>query len=416
MRSRIGGDGEAAGRLVVGLVQTRRYPSTDRYREAIARGFAERDIQVLECFPEPRARGAAFGLSRTKDYARRWIREPIAVRRLPADVFHLVDDLGPLTRMTPPERTLVTCHDLILLLAAEGSIPYDGPSWYIRRFRWGAAGMRRVAGVVCFSEATRRDILRLSDVEPARVHVIPHGVDERFVPLPARRQQLRQELAMTGSHVILNVGTEAFYKNIRATLTTLRILREAGSDAVLVRAGGQLGPVERAERTRLGLDAAVIDLGRVTDQRLVELYNAADVLLFPSSAEGFGFPVLEAMACGTPVVASDIPALREIGGNTVSYAPADDPRALAAAVRSVLEAPERRAVAGELARARAREFRWSRAVDAHEALYRDVAARAASSTGHRGGGRDHTAERGVSLPSVPSPRPGSVRRRSARRL
>jgi glycosyltransferase involved in cell wall biosynthesis len=123
----------------------------------------------------------------------------------------------------------------------------------------------------------------------------------------------------------------------------------------------------------------VIELGRVSDERLVELYNAADVLLFPSWAEGFGLPVLEAMACGTPVVASDIPVLREVGGEVISYAPASDPLALAAAVHAVLAADvDHRAAMAEAVRARAARFGWSRTMDAYEDLYREVAARALS--------------------------------------
>jgi glycosyltransferase involved in cell wall biosynthesis len=359
----------------VGLIQARKYASTDRYCDALIEGFEHREIDILSYAPKPRAGGASSSLRRAEDYARRWIWQPIDVRRLHVDLFHLVDFIGPLPRVTPPERTLVTCQDLILLLAAEGSVSYDGPHRYIRQFRWGAQAMSRAAGVICPSEATRRDVLRMCDIDPARVHVIPLGVDSRFTPMPARAD-LRRQLGTSAAHIVLNVGTEVFYKNIRATLETIHVLRQSGCDAVLVRVGGSLAPAEQAERSRLGLDSSVIELGRISDERLVELYNFADVLLFPSLAEGFGLPVLEAMACGTPVVAADIPALREVGGDAVTYAPADDPYALAAAVRSSLGPPEHRADVIERGLARAAEFGWSRTMNAYEELYGDVAGRA----------------------------------------
>jgi glycosyltransferase involved in cell wall biosynthesis len=111
----------------------------------------------------------------------------------------------------------------------------------------------------------------------------------------------------------------------------------------------------------------------VDDDRLVELYNAADVLLFPSFAEGFGWPVLEAMGCGTPVVASDIPALCEVGGEAALYGSPHEPRELADAVRSVTSSPENAARLRERGRARAAAFTWERAIDQYGELYRQIA-------------------------------------------
>jgi len=369
--------GRSGDELVVSIVQTRIHPSTDRYRRAIVDGFRERDVHLLEHVPSIRPRSSARKLARIDDYVRRWVLQPAMVRRLQADVFHLVDDNGRAARVTPPERTVVTCHDVILLLAAEGLIPYDGPRWYIHRFRWGTAALRRVAGVICPTDAVRRDVMRLCDVEAARLHVIRHGIDAAFRRLSdQRREELRRGLGISTATMLLHVGTGTFYKNVAATLATLRALRDSGTDAVLVRVGEPLGHRDRAEQNRLGLNASVLELGRVGDERLAEVYNAADVLLFPSFAEGFGWPVLEAMACGTPVVASDIPALREVGGDAIRYAAPNDTGAFADAVRSLVAEPGGRTAAVERGLARAKEFDWRRAIDEYEALYREVAARA----------------------------------------
>ncbi|MGI8430169.1 MAG: glycosyltransferase family 4 protein [Solirubrobacteraceae bacterium] len=376
-------------------MQTRIHPSTDRYRKAIVDGFVDRDTRLLQYAPDVRPPSGIPGLASADDYVRRWISQPAVAKRLRADVIHFADDNGRAIRATPPDRTLVTCHDLILLLAAEGSIPYDGPRWYINRFRWGTSVLRNLAAVVCPTEAVRRDILRLCDVEPARVHAIHHGIGEQFRQLPAEmRTRLRKGVGTGTAHILLHVGTGTFYKNVTATLATLRALRDSGHDAVLVLVGQQLGVSDRAEQARLGLESAVLELGWVSDERLAELYNAADVLLFPSLAEGFGWPVAEAMACGTPVVASDIPALREVGGDAILYAPATDARALADAVRSLLDRPEGRAIAVENVLERARQFDWGRALDEYEALYREVADRASASRRRSQGPRTAPASHG----------------------
>jgi glycosyltransferase involved in cell wall biosynthesis len=358
-------------------VQTGHHRSTSRYTDALATGFADRDDLVFpfSTGPGPLARIKLLG--RLDDYARRWIRQPIAVRGLPADVFHLVDDNGPVARWLPSRRTVITRHDMIPLLAHDGAIPYDGPHWYLWRFRATVPDLRRVAAVICPTEATRRDVIRLAGVDESRVHVIHHGVDGRFHELaPERATDIRRSLGLDGGHLLLHVGTGIFYKNVAATLETLYALRESGVDAKIAIVGAPLGPRERALCGRLGLNGAVRELGAVDDERLVELYNAADVLLFPSFAEGFGWPVLEAMACGTPVVASEIPALREVGGDAALYGSPRDPGALAEAVRSIVSSEARAAALREAGRARAAQFTWERAIDGYEQLYRQVAERA----------------------------------------
>ncbi len=359
-------------------MQTGSHRSTSRYTEALAAGFAGRDTLVSPFTTEPGPLAAVPGLSRVDDYARRWIRQPIAVRGLDADVFHLVDENGPVARWLPPQRTVITRHDMIPLLAQRGTIPYDGPRWYLWRFRATLADLHRVAAIVCPTETARRDVIRLAGVEESRVRAIHHGVDERFQRLGADRvAAARRELPLQTEHVLLHVGTGIFYKNVAGTLRTLHALREGGVDAGIAVVGAPLGELERELCERLNLRGVVHEVGSVTDERLVELYNAADVLLFPSYAEGFGWPVLEAMGCGTPVVASDIPALREVGGDAALYAPPGDPAELANAVGSVLRTPALMAELAEAGVARAAQFTWARAIDGYEALYREIAERAA---------------------------------------
>ena len=113
------------------------------------------------------------------------------------------------------------------------------------------------------------------------------------------------------------------------------------------------------------------------DERLVELYNAADVLLFPSFYEGYGWPPLEAMACGTPVVTSDAPSLVEVVGDAGLQAPAHDTGALAAAVRAVIESTELAAGLRRRGIERAAQFTWQRTIDGFAEAYALVGERAA---------------------------------------
>jgi glycosyltransferase involved in cell wall biosynthesis len=233
--------------------------------------------------------------------------------------------------------------------------------------------MRNVAHVACVSEQTQRDVIEFVGVDPDRTSVIPNGVSTGFMPFDhSTRARLRATIAGPGTRIVLHVSTGAAYKNVEGSLRTLAALRAMGTPAVLVRAGAVLRPSQLSLARRLGIAAAVHDLGRVSDRRLGELYNLADVLLFPSHYEGFGWPPLEAMASGTPVVTSEAPALLEVTDDAALHAPAANPSELALAIRSIFDDP---AVAQRLVNAgikRAAHYRWAKTARAFDALYRRV--------------------------------------------
>lgn len=171
-------------------------------------------------------------------------------------------------------------------------------------------------------------------------------------------------------HAAVNSG--GFYKNVRATLQTVAALHASGTDVALVRVGVPLGRDMRRLAARTGIAAHVKELGHPKDAELSSIYGAVDALIFPSLHEGFGLPVLEAMACGTPVVASDISALDELLGGAGLMAPPRDAHALAAAVDQLLSSQgvaDRLRIAGL---ARAQSFTWQRVVDDYRRLYIDV--------------------------------------------
>ena len=227
--------------------------------------------------------------------------------------------------------------------------------------------VRRAARVIAVSEFTRRDLCEVYGVDPAKVAAIPNGVSS---DVPARRRRRRSTCASASASTGRTCSASARCSRARTSRSRSRPTRgswASGTDCELVVAGGDRGGrldvLDAILRTRL--TGRVHLVGRVEDEELPPLYTGARALLFPSLYEGFGLPALEAMACGTPVVASNTTGLAEAVGDaglTVDPRSADE---LAEALRRLLDdqALRERLVAPGLARAA--EFTWARMAAAH---------------------------------------------------
>ncbi len=295
---------------------------------------------------------------------------PRDLRRHPVDVYHGVTgfELPPRGRAA----LVTTVHDLI---------PLRFPALVPRRHRWvvrcllGPA-LRRAACVIAVSETTRREILDRFRLPPARVVVVPEAAGPGFAPPgPAALAAVRRRFRLEQPYV-LSVGLLEPKKNLAALLAAVARLRAAGGwgrmELVVVGAPGW-GVDPAAHARRLGVADLVRFLGPVPDAALPALYGGARAFAFPSLWEGFGLPVLEAMATGVPAVVSDRGALPEVtGGAALLVEPTA--AALADGLGRVLsdEALRERLRAAGLARAA--EFSWERTARETLAVYRAVAA------------------------------------------
>jgi glycosyltransferase involved in cell wall biosynthesis len=348
--------------------------SMERFADSLQASFAQSSAFELQGFSVDDSGAASRRrLRRPSGYATRLLRYPIAAARLDADLFHVVDQgYAHIAALLPPERTISTCHDLMLLRAQEGVAGFRGRPTSIVRYRWSTSFLRRFAYVVCDSESTRRDVIRLRGVHPAKTAVVPLGVDQRFRPLNGVAASVRPPEFTRGAHVLFHVSTGHLYKNVPQTLRVLGALRDGGIDVLLARAGRPLSGEDAQLARTLRVSELIVEFGIVSDERLVELYNAADVLVFPSYFEGYGWPPLEAMACGLPVVTSTAPSLIEVVGEAGLSAPADDTEAFVAAIRALLESPDVWSNFRALGLARAAEFTWERTRAAYEDIYAAV--------------------------------------------
>ena len=356
-------------------------PSMRLYADRLGDALIRRHVHVArirppEVVPETWRTGSP-AWAKVDAYAGRFAVYPRLVRNLAADIVHVVDHgQGYLVASLDARRTVVTCHDLILLVLAAGRIGASNvPPVALQLFRISLEIMKRAAVVVADSGQTKRDLVRFVGIDPDKVIVIYPGLNQSFAHDPARGEALRGRFGLGTGPLALQIG-RAFYKNISGVLRVLHRVRKGGIDLRLVRVGRALGGEERALADKLGVATSVIELGGVADDDIPALYNAVDLLLFPSLYEGFGWPPLEAMASGTPVVCSRAGSLDEVVGDAALTADPEDVDALAWHAATLLTDEKIRATLVERGRRRAARFSWDRTATQMIGVYRDLVARA----------------------------------------
>jgi glycosyltransferase involved in cell wall biosynthesis len=313
------------------LVQTR--AGTARHVRGLLGALRERPGLELEllAFGGP---GRAASVSRDAV----WYPVGLARRAHSLDVLHCTTFRGPVRTEVP---TVLTVHDLAILRA-----PEVFPRWHRL---YGRVGLRRVlraaSAIVAVSEFSRDETIELVGVPPERIRVIAHGVDPVF-----SHDGLRAE-----GEYVLAVATLEPRKNLRRAVEAARV---AGVELRVVGARGW-GDVE--------VDGWV---GEIPDAELAALYRGAACVLYPSLYEGFGLPVLEAMACGTPVVTSAATAMEEVAGGAAVLVDPLDVTAIASGVHQALDRRDELVTAGL---ARASEFTWERTADAVVELWSELA-------------------------------------------
>lgn len=289
-----------------------------------------------------------------------------------ADVLHGPDYILPPAFNTP---RVVTIHDLAFLTNPECALP--SLVEYLTNVT--PRSIRRADRVIAVSQRTADDLIERLRVPREKIHVIHLGVDPSFTPErdANREKRLRERLGIQ-QPFILAVGTIEPRKNYEELIAAFaRATRSSDGPPLLVivgRKGWLYDGVFRAVETH-DLRERVLFLDFVADEDLPTLYHAAVALAMPSIYEGFGIPVVEAMASGTPVICSDSGPLPEIAGDAARFVTVGDVDALAGALCAVYTDEALRETLRERGLARARHFSWTEAAQKHLAVYREVARR-----------------------------------------
>ncbi len=328
-----------------------------RFSELLESELRKAGQAVRVIRPEPRLRAPAVtGRDRSKwlGYADKFILFPRRLRAAAAsaDVVHICDHSYALyTRHLDFVPHVVTCHDVIGIKAARGEIPGRRTKWTGRVYqRMIEKGLARAHNVACVSETTRSDLGAYVIRAPSATSVVHNTMNYAYRPIDKSESALRlSRLGLaTADRFILHVGSTIWNKNQGGVLRMFHRLVEAPqmSDLGLVMVTSGLPPDLNSFIRERGLQPRVRVVSDITSEDLRTLYSTAAALLFPSLYEGFGWPIIEAQACGCPVFTSNRPPMTEVGGDAAVYFDPENPDEAARAILDNLAHASRMREAG----------------------------------------------------------------------
>lgn len=294
---------------------------------------------------------------------------PRMIRRIRPTLFHATDFNG--TVRVPGIPTIATLYDLTGIDRASGPRRLSDR---LSAWRWEVYYRRKLPKAdhwIAISAQAREDAMRVLALPPERISVIPLGIDlTRYGPV-----RHTGRFANSPPYV-LYVGSRDPHKNVAGALDAFALVAPMLPDLRLYLAGrwnpADLAWLQATTNARPELRGRVEHIGFVADDDMASLYGNAEVFLFPSFAEGFGLPILEAMACHTPVVASNRGSLPEVAGDAAILRSPDDVEGLSAAMVRVLEDTSLRRALIQRGAERVREFSWDRVLETTVRVYRTI--------------------------------------------
>jgi glycosyltransferase involved in cell wall biosynthesis len=314
-------------------------------------------------------------LAGLQKYYQRYWQYPRLAQKSDVDLFHIIDHSdGHLAYWLPKtgKPVVVTCHDLINFLQPE-NISDQARLAFVSRVIWkyAVSGIRQASHIIAVSQHTAKDVTDLLGVDCAALTPVPNGVDSAFRPLPADEiATIRQQYKISPDQFcLLHVGSNHPRKNVLAVLEVLKRLRSQGKKVCLIKAGATFSQTQAAFIEENNLSTAITHVTKPTKETLVELYNAADALLSPSLYEGFGITLLEAMACDTPIITSNVTSLPEVvgaAGMMVNPRRVDE---IAQAVIQLIKEDDYRQQLIEKGRARVKTFTWENTAEQVAQVY-----------------------------------------------
>lgn len=377
--------------LLVGNYVADEQQSMSRYEDMLYRNLRARKYDVRLVRPGSvlgRLCGGNSLLNKWLAYIDKFLLFPFRLRFCAerADIVHVCDHSNAMYMgFIGKAPGVITCHDMLAIRAARNEFAERKVHFMGRILqRVILQGIKKAKIVVCVSRGTKADLQRITLLSDEQVFVVPNALNRPYAPMA--KSSMENHLKALGVSLdlpfILHVGGNQWYKN---RIGVVRIFSEfakrPGSQSYsLLMVGEPFTAQMRDLICASGLSSRVVELVSVSDDALCALYSSAAALLFPSLYEGFGWPIIEAMACGCPVVTSDRPPMTDVGGRAASYIDPNDSVAASAVFESVLSC---RSEWVALGLERAEHFSKENMLDGYVQCYMRANRRGFSSNIHR---------------------------------
>lgn len=376
--------------LLIGNYPNDRQESMARFVSVLAEGLGALGKTVKVVFPEPvfgRLLPASGGLGKWLGYLDKFLLFPLRLRRLVREadeetVVHICDHSNAIYgRYLSGKNWVLTCHDLLAVRSAHGEFAENKTGWSGKLLqRWISSGIAAAPLLACVSESTRRDVERVFPKKTGSIRVVRNGLNFPYRAMSNKvAQPVLERLFGKGGipeTYILHVGAEVWYKN-RGLVPEVfsRLLRMAplvGLELVMV---GLQTPALLQKLEALGLASRTRFLCGLESVELNALYSAAEAFLFPSLAEGFGWPVIEAMAAGCRVATSNRPPMSDFGKEVAELFDPEDADSGAEALSRILgESAESKQGRIQAGLQRAAEFSTGQMIEGYLQIYREALA------------------------------------------
>jgi glycosyltransferase involved in cell wall biosynthesis len=315
------------------------------------------------------------GFNETRRYVSRYWTYPYRIRWMNADILHVLDhSYAHIVLSWGKGPRIVTVHDLLPVMTVERGGATLREKMRNRLLERVLKALRTADCWIVATEWLRGELGQWLGRDD-RIHVIPYGVDDAFFSPPEQtRADTRHGLGVPdGAFVALHVGTVGPRKNLPGVIAAVSGLRRSGLDAWLLQVGGAFSPEQEQEIAAQGIKDVTRNIKEAAEPVLRAAYRAADVLLFPSHYEGFGFPVLEAMASGLPVVTSGAGGLAEVAGDAAVVVGERETGPYVQAIRRLATNPQWRQQLVRRGIERAHRFRWVETARKTAEVYRALA-------------------------------------------
>lgn len=362
--------GAGIGRLIRELTHALATIDTSTHYKLFVAGIGDK--------PLPAAPGPNFDFRPTSLtptwLARIWHRArlplPVEVFTGRHDLYHATDFVLPPT--LPHTKTIVTVHDLSFVKVPETASPP------LKRYLDDVVprSLRRANHIIADSIATKDDISEVYDIAPSKISVVYGAIQPYFQPTddPHVSKMVREKYHLGDRPYLLSVGTVQPRKNYSRIIRALAMLREQGHDLQFVIAGGKgwLQDEMYATVEKTNMSDYVKLIGYADDADLPVLYSQAACVAFPTLYEGFGFPILEGMACGTPVITSSVSSLPEVAADAAIVIDPYEVEAIANGIHRILTDPSLRAGLIDAGYKRVAEFSWQKSAESLWRVYQQV--------------------------------------------